>query len=121
MIDAENGGFFGRIDGSGHIHNDADKGCVLNARILWTFSSAFRVLKNPEYLKTAERAKDYLLEYFFDKQSGGVYWLLDHKGNMKDGKKQIYAQAFAIYGLYRVLQNYRGSRFVWIKQLSFSG
>lgn len=108
MTDAENGGFFGRIDGSGHIHNDAEKGCILNARILWTFSSAFRVLKNPEYLKTAERAKDYLLEYFFDKQSGGVYWLLDHKGNMKDGKKQIYAQAFAIYGLteyYRITED----------------
>jgi mannobiose 2-epimerase len=99
MIDTENGGFIGRIDGSGHIHKDADKGCVLNARILWTFSSAFRVLGNPGYLKTAERAKDYLLEYFFDNQSGGVYWLLDCKGKMKDGKKQIYAQAFAIYGL----------------------
>ncbi len=105
MPDIENGGFFGRIDGSDHIHNDADKGCVLNARILWTFSSAFRVLKNPDYLKTAERSKDYLLEYFFDDKYGGVYWLLDQKGNMKDGKKQIYAQAFAIYGLteyYRV-------------------
>jgi mannobiose 2-epimerase len=99
MIDAVNGGFFGRIDGSGHIHSDADKGCVLNARILWTFSSAYRVLGNPDYLKTAERAKDYLLEYFFDKQSGGVCWLLDCEGKMKDGKKQIYAQAFAIYSL----------------------
>ena len=57
MIDIANGGFYGRIDGSNHIHPDADKGCVLNARILWTFSSAYRVLKNEEYLKTAERAK----------------------------------------------------------------
>jgi mannobiose 2-epimerase len=105
MIDSKDGGFFGRIDGSGHICNDADKGCVLNARILWTFSSAYRILKNPDYLKTAERAKDYLLNHFFDKEFGGVFWLLDHNGMMKDGKKQIYAQAFAIYGLteyYRV-------------------
>ena len=99
MIDSQNGGFYGRIDGSGRVHEDADKGCVLNARILWTFSSAYRILKNPEYLKTAERSKDYLLEYFFDKEFGGVYWLLDYKGNIIDGKKQIYAQAFAIYGL----------------------
>jgi cellobiose epimerase len=99
MIDSCNGGFYGRIDGSGKVHEDADKGCVLNARILWTFSSAFRVLKNPHYLKAAERSKNYFLEHFFDKEFGGVYWLLDHKGNMKDGKKQIYAQAFAIYGL----------------------
>jgi len=99
MIDFRDGGFYGRIDGSGNVFNDADKGCVLNARILWTFSSAFRILKNPDYLKTAERAKDYLLELFFDREFGGVFWLLDHKGEMKDGKKQIYAQAFAIYGL----------------------
>ena len=99
MIDADNGGFYGRIDGSGATYKDADKGCVLNARILWTFSSAFRILNTPGYLKTAERSKDFLLEHFFDKQYGGVFWLLDHNGEMKDGKKQIYAQAFAIYGL----------------------
>jgi mannobiose 2-epimerase len=99
MIDSKNGGFFGRIDGSGRVHHDADKGCVLNARILWTFASAFRILNKPDYLKMAERSKDFLLNYFFDKKNGGVFWLLDHKGNMKDGKKQIYAQAFAIYAL----------------------
>lgn len=99
MIDSANGGFYGRIVGSGKVYDDADKGCVLNARILWTFSSAFRVLKNRNYLETAERAKNYLLDHFFDSRYGGVYWLLDNKGEMKDGKKQIYAQAFAIYGL----------------------
>lgn len=99
MIDTQNGGFYGRIEGNGTIHPEADKGCVLNSRILWTFSSAYRILKNPDYLKVAEKSKDYLLKYFFDKENGGVYWLLDNKGNMKDGKKQIYAQAFAIYGL----------------------
>ena len=98
-IDQDNGGFYGRIDGEGFVHHDADKGCVLNARILWTFSAAYRVLKNPEYLKMAERSKDYLLNHFFDQKYGGVFWLLDHKGEMKDGKKQIYSQAFAIYGL----------------------
>jgi cellobiose epimerase len=99
MVDNEHGGFWGRIDGQGNIHPDADKGCVLNARILWTFSSAYRVLNNPDYLEKATRAKNYLLKHFFDKQYGGVYWLIDHKGQMVDGKKQIYAQAFTIYAL----------------------
>jgi len=105
MIDSKDGGFFGRIDGNGLVHDDADKGCVLNSRILWTFSSAFRVLKNPEYLRIAEISRNYLIDHFFDQEFGGVYWLVDHYGKVKDGKKQIYAQAFAIYGLteyYRV-------------------
>ena len=108
MIDSHNGGFYGRIDGTGHVRDDADKGCVLNARILWTFSSACRVMKNSDYLKFAKRSKDYLLDHFVDPQYGGVYWLLDSKGDMKDGKKQIYAQAFAIYGLteyYRITKD----------------
>lgn len=99
MVDTENGGFFGRIDGSGAVHPRADKGSVLNARILWTFSSAYRILKDPSYLKVAERAMEYLLKYFFDEQNKGIYWLLDYTGKVKDGKKQIYAEAFAVYGL----------------------
>jgi mannobiose 2-epimerase len=108
MIDSENGGFFGRIEGNGKVHPLSDKGCVLNSRILWTFSSAFRVMKNPDYLEIAERSKDYLLDHFFDRKNGGVFWLLDYKGNVKDGKKQIYAQAFAIYALteyFRITSN----------------
>jgi mannobiose 2-epimerase len=99
MFDSKNGGFYGRVDGYGNIYPDADKGCVLNSRILWTFSSAYRILKNPDYLEMATRAKHYILNNFFDKQYGGVYWLIDHKGEVVDGKKQIYAQAFTIYAL----------------------
>jgi cellobiose epimerase len=108
MVDNENGGFYGRIEGNGVVHSTADKGSVLNSRILWTFSSAYRVLKNPDYLKIATRSKDYLLKYFFDNNHNGVFWLLDYNGKMKDGKKQIYAQAFTIYALaeyYRVTQD----------------
>ena len=58
MIDSENGGFYGRIDGHGELHPEAEKGAILNARILWTFSAAYRVLRKPEYLELATRAKD---------------------------------------------------------------
>lgn len=99
MIDRENRGFYGRIDGHGVLHPDAEKGAILNARILWTFSAAYRVLKRPEYLAAATRAKDYILEHFYDKEFGGIYWSLDSLGHPKDTKKQFYAIGFAIYGL----------------------
>jgi len=47
MVDNENGGFYGQMDGYNLIIPKADKGGILNARILWTFSSAYLQEKNP--------------------------------------------------------------------------
>ena len=99
MQDNEHGGFYGRIDNQNVLHADADKGAILNARILWTFSAAYRVLGKSEYLKIATRAKRYFIDHFIDPEYGGVYWSLDYKGQPKDTKKQFYAIGFAIYGL----------------------
>lgn len=98
VVDKENGGFYGRIDGDDQIHAQAEKGAVMNARILWAFSAAYRVLRNPAYLEAATRAKDYFLAHFVDKENGGVYWSVDYQGNPLDTKKQTYAIGFAIYG-----------------------
>lgn len=107
MQDKENGGFYGRIDGHNTLHPEAEKGAIINARILWTFSAAYRVLtdgqqptaKSRTYLEMATRAKDYMIEHFIDHEYGGVYWSVDYKGNPLDTKKQFYAIGFAIYGL----------------------
>ena len=99
MQDMENGGYYGQMKGDGTIVKDANKGGILNARILWSFSAAYRVLGNPEYLQAATRAKDYFVEHFIDPIYGGTYWELDYKGNPIDTKKQFYAIGFAIYGL----------------------
>lgn len=108
LVDQENGGFIGRITGDEVVKHDAPKGAVLNARILWTYAAAYRVYKDETFLKVATRAKDYLLDYFYDKEHDGIYWLVDYKGDPIETKKQIYAQGFAIYGLseyYRATRN----------------
>lgn len=99
MVDRENGGFYGRIDNQGVLHPEAEKGAILNARILWTFSAAYRVLGQEEYLEMATYAKDYFLEHFIDKEYGGVYWSVDYKGDPLNTRKQFYAIGFALYGL----------------------
>ena len=114
MVDEENGGFYGRMDNSGTIHPEAEKGAILNARILWAFSAAHRVLGNldgldnmenlknleiPDYASMARRAYEYFVSHFIDWEYGGVYWSLDSKGQPQDTKKQFYAIGFAIYGL----------------------
>ncbi|WP_312364549.1 AGE family epimerase/isomerase [Sphingobacterium sp.] len=97
MVDTANGGFFGRIDGNNVLHRYANKGVVMHARILWTFSAAYRVLRRDAYRQIAERAYCYLRDYFLDKQYGGVYWQLDFRGHPVNRKKQTYAQGFALY------------------------
>jgi len=96
---ASDGGFHGRIDGNGALHEDSPRGGVLNARILWTFSSAYRLTGREEYLRTALKARDQILGPFWDNEFGGTYWSIKANGMPEDTKKQIYTIAFAIYGL----------------------
>lgn len=107
-LDSEYGGFIGKMDFDGNIHPKSEKGGVLNARILWTFSAAFNFTKNKEYRQIAERAYHYIQNHFRDKENGGVYWSVDFEGNPLSTRKQIYSQAFTIYGLaeyYKATQN----------------
>ncbi len=98
-IDSNNGGFYGKIDNDNKIFDEAPKGSVLNSRILWAFSAAYNLTKNENYLLTAQKAFTYFKDHFIDKEFGGVFWTVDYKGNPLDTKKQIYALAFAVYGL----------------------
>ena len=98
-IDEECGGFRGRIANDLTIEPHADKGLILNARILWTFAKAYGVYREPLFLATARRAYEYLCECFWDREFGGVYWMLDFQGRPSDTKKRIYGQAFTVYSL----------------------
>lgn len=96
-VDRENGGFFGAISPDLVIDKQAPRASVINARILWTFSAAAQTGNGP-YRAMADRACDYIRDKFWDGVHGGVYWLLDYRGNPLSDRKQIYAQAFALYG-----------------------
>jgi mannobiose 2-epimerase len=98
-IDTKNWGFIGQIDYNDVKNFEAEKGSVLNARLLWTFSAAFKISNNQEHLNTAERAFEYISAHFYDAEFGGVFWSLNSDGTPKDTKNQIYALAFVIYGL----------------------
>jgi mannobiose 2-epimerase len=97
-VDVENGGFYGRIFNNLMVDKKAEKGCILNSRILWTFSSAYRVFKDKRYLAIARRAYEYLLEYFWDAEFGGLYFTVDTLGRVVNSRKQVYNLSFGIYG-----------------------
>ena len=97
-VDYENGGFYGRVRLNDTVIADADKAGIMNARILWTYSAAYRITKDTSYLRLATRAKDYCLNYFIDKEFGGAYYTLDYKGTPKNTVKHVYTNSYFIYG-----------------------
>ncbi|GGK87843.1 AGE family epimerase/isomerase [Rufibacter glacialis] len=125
--DHQHGGFVGQIDHSGQVNPQAPKGSILNARILWTFSAAFKQTGQKTYLEMATRAFEYMLSSFLDSAHGGVYWMVDAQGQPLNTRKQIYALAFTIYGMsefYLATQNEKALQvsqelFRWIEKYSF--
>jgi len=98
-VDIKQGGFWGSVDNDNKPDLQACKGVVLNSRILWSFSAAYNYEKKQAYLDIASRAYRYIVDHFIDRKYGGVYWSVNNKGEMLNGKKQIYGLAFCIYGL----------------------
>lgn len=98
-MDDPNGGYYGRRDGNDVLDADADRGAILNARILWTFAAAARATGDDVYEMAADCQAKYILKYFIDPDFGGVYWSVKPDGTPADTKKQFYAIAFTIYGL----------------------
>ena len=98
-VDDANGGFYGEVDGEDRPIPDAPKFITLNARLVWTFASVYRVLGGAEYRAMADRAYAYFTERFRDRDHGGYYTTLDSAGNVLDDHKFVYGNAFALYGL----------------------
>lgn len=97
--DREHGGFAGYISHTNCVDPKANKGIVMHARVLWTFSAAYRKYADKAFLQMATRAYDYIRDYFTDRKSGGVFWELDYRGKPVTTRKQVYAMAFTIYAM----------------------
>lgn len=98
MPDATDG-FWGEVDSQGLPVPDAPRSIVLYTRLLWFFSAMASHLDSDEALQLAHRAFRYIRDHFLDSRKGGLFWLLDARGQIIDAKKQVYAQAFGIYAL----------------------
>ena len=67
------GGFYGMVMNDGKVIDTAPQGAVLNARILWTFSKAYRHYGLDAYKTMADRAANYYISHFVDRKYGGVF------------------------------------------------
>lgn len=91
--------FYGAVDDENKPDLGAEKGVVFVSRILWTFSEASKHFKDAEYSQIATKAFRLVKEHFVDKDNGGVFWSVTHDNKPANRRKQIYGQAFCIYGL----------------------
>lgn len=98
LRDDENGGFYGSMNNDLEVDKKADKGVILHSRILWFYSSCYRVFKDDYLLENAKHAYEFLKKCV-DKEQGGVYWMMTYDGKPADTMKHTYNQAFAIYAL----------------------
>lgn len=99
VFDTKRDRFYGRVDENNIPDETAPLGSVMYARVLWAFSAGYQATSDSRHLLLAGKAYQYLTTAFWDKQYGGVYWLIDVNGDPLADKKQVYALAFAIYGL----------------------
>lgn len=107
----ERSGFHGFVSDRGAVDPRAPMGAVLCARLLWTFSAAFRAFGDPAHRSAADHFFSWLTGRFLDPEHGGVFWMLDAAGAPIEDRKQTYALAFAIYGLseYHLASGSRGA------------
>ncbi len=97
--DDEYGGYYGYMDFDLNVDRKYERSCILNSRILWFFSSAYKVLEDVSLLDEAKHAYEFLLKYCLDKKDGGSFWSVTYNGAPLDTTKHTYNQAFTIYGL----------------------
>lgn len=91
--------FYGAVDIDGHPILNANKSCVLNSRILWTFSAAGKMYSNVEYSKIADIAYDIISNDFYDSEYGGYFMELSSNNIVLNDIKHTYVQAFVLYSL----------------------
>ncbi|MBI9046489.1 MAG: AGE family epimerase/isomerase [Anaerolineaceae bacterium] len=103
-VDTKSGGFFGAVGIDNKPVLNINKSCVLNARILWTFSAAAKMYPDESYSDLAERAFHVLKNHFLDEQHGGFFMEINSKNQVANDQKHTYVQAFVLYALCKYYQ-----------------
>jgi mannobiose 2-epimerase len=98
-VDRESGSFIGSLTNDLVADPAVERGMLLTARILWTYSAACAAHHDPACLAMAGHACADLFNRFHDRDHGGFWWSIAADGAVLRDRKQIYGQAFAIYAL----------------------
>jgi mannobiose 2-epimerase len=109
-VDAAHGGYFESLREDRFVAT-GEKFLVLQARQLWFFSTLAREgIRKEAALAAAKSGFDFLENHMRDRRHGGYYAKVSDAGEVKDSRKHVYLNAFALYGLvayYRAAEDER--------------
>jgi mannose/cellobiose epimerase-like protein (N-acyl-D-glucosamine 2-epimerase family) len=113
--DTAYGGYFSTLDRDWQPDTAGRQYPGMIARHLFSFSAAFMMSGNSEYLRHAGETFDYLVRYGWDNTHGGWFTALHRNGEVADDGKDLFMQTYAITGLamyYLVTRNERVRSFL---------
>lgn len=98
-VDTKHGGYFESLRDDKFV-SIGEKFLVLQARQLWFFSTLARegICKDAA-LTAAKSGFDFLENHMRDRRHGGYFAKVSDAGQVKDPRKHVYLNAFALYGL----------------------
>lgn len=131
--DWEHGGFFSRFTYDWQPEGLQDKFIVTQARHIWSTSTiAYRDESNRDFEKYGRHGYQFLKDVMWDQEHGGFYNMVSREGEvMADDegqvRKQLYGNAFAIYGLASYYQvsgdeaalNLARDTFQWLEKAAY--
>lgn len=94
-----NGSFFGTLNREWTPQPDAQKYPSMLSRHLFSYTAAFMLSGDADYLDIATSIKKYLIRYGWDTRHGGWYDALKGNGQPAELTKSTFVQVYAVTGL----------------------
>jgi mannose/cellobiose epimerase-like protein (N-acyl-D-glucosamine 2-epimerase family) len=98
-IDEQFGGYWTHLQRDGGRYSRGDKYLVMQTRMIYSFSIAYRLSGEARHLQLATHGVEFLLDRFRDRQRDGWVWTVSCAGEQLDRAKRPYGLAFAVYAL----------------------
>jgi mannobiose 2-epimerase len=98
-IDEQFGGYWTHLLRDGGRYGQGDKYLVMQTRMIYSFSIAYRLSGDAHHLQLAADGVEFLLDHFRDERRDGWVWTVNRAGAQLDRAKRPYGLAFVVYAL----------------------
>ncbi len=98
-IDEQFGGYWTHLLRDGARYSQGDKYLVMQTRMIYSFSIAYRLSGDAGHLRLAGHGVEFMLDLFRDLRRDGWVWSINRAGEQLDRAKRPYGLAFAVYAL----------------------